>query len=137
MYYSVFTSPTCFPLPVAIGGSFSSTGTAITTNTSSSLSVGNYLYSTTNNQIRLITDIGTTGTTFTIDSAFTVDVTNDVTNICDTSVTYTKASVSNYDKVNALFNGQLFYKRSIIDIDGIIAFTIDGTGTTGISILAE
>ncbi len=135
MYYKVFNSKTCFPEPVILNGTFSSEGINITTNTISTLQVGDYLYSTTNNELREVATISTP-TRFTIKSAFSSDVINETIKIADKSVSYAEASIFNFSRTDGLFNGSLFPKRSSINIDsGIIVFTLDATGIN-IAVLA-
>ena len=135
MYYNVFTGKTCFPLPVTLVGTFSSIGISITTTVSTTLAYGDYLYSSTKNEIRQITGINS-DKSYTIASSFTSDVTNDNVQISDKSITYIKASIAVINTVDGLFNGAIFPKRTVIDIDGDIHFTVDGT-STAVSILAE
>jgi hypothetical protein len=135
MFYRVFSTPTCFPLPVDLVGAFTSIGTAITTNVVSTLLVGDYLYSVTNNELRKVISVESE-TTFTLDEAYAADVTDEQITIADKTITYTKASISNYNNTDAEFNGETFFKRSVIDISKDIYFTIDGLGAE-LSILAE
>lgn len=135
MFYQVFTGKTCFPLPVLLGGSFYSDGTTITTNTVSSLSVGNYLYSSTNNEIKEIIAVGASGNTFTIKSAFTLNVSSDAQDliqITDTSVDYYEVDILNFGYINGKLNGATYPINLIANIkehtDPLI-FTIDATGT--------
>ncbi len=135
MFYQVFTSATCFPLPITLNGVFSSIGTKVTTNVVSTLQVGDYLYSTSNNEVRKVISIQTVST-YTLERAFTVDVISDSIKIADKSVVYTKISIANLDKVDGVLNGNILFKRSIVDIDNSITpFTLDGTGTF-LSVLA-
>lgn len=135
IFYQVFDSTSCFPLPVTIGGTFTSEGAFIVTNIVSDLKVGDYLYSTTNNELKLVASIQTP-TRYTLESSFTVNVVNEEIKIADKTIVYTKASLFNFEKVDGLFNGNTFPKRSTINVDeGIINFTLDGTGTK-ISIIA-
>lgn len=136
MFYQSFTGKSCFPLPVAISGTFSSEGVNVTTNIASDLRVGDYLYSTVNNELReVITNASPTR--YTIKESFSVNAVNEAIKITDKTVSYTKASVFNLSKVDGLFNGFLFAKRTSIYIDsGVIVFTIDATGGANISVLA-
>lgn len=135
IFYRVFTGKTCFPLPIDKSSTFSSNGLIITINPSTNLTVGDYLYSIYNNELKKITDI-ISSTQYKIESAFTFNVESEQVKIADKSIVYTKASISNFTKINGLFNGQTLFKRNVINIDGNIFFTIDGTGTT-IAILAQ
>jgi len=136
MFYQVFTSQTCIPLPVVINGAFSSSGVNITTNIVSDLKVGQYLYSTTNNEVRKVMS-QSTDKKYIIESAFTADVSSDLIYVTDDTVTYTRAVITNFEKVNGKLNEQTLFARSVVEIDKEpIAFTIDGTGTS-IGILLE
>jgi len=136
MFYRVFTSETCIPLPVVMNGAFSSSGVTVTTNIVSDLKVGQYLYSTTNNEVRKVMS-QSTDKKYTIESAFAADVVSDPIRVTDDTVVYTKAIITNFEKVNGKLNEQTLFARTEVEIDkGDIAFTIDGTGTS-IGILLE
>ena len=129
MKYKVYDTPTCFPEPVSLTGLFTSVGINITTTVPTSLVVGDYLYSTTNNEVRKIVTMPTPKT-LTIESAFTVDVTNEQIKISDKSISYTKISVTNIGVADGTFNGYAFAigQTNIIEEAGA-AFVVDGTGT--------
>lgn len=135
MYYKVFDSESCFPEPVTLVGTFTSSGATVTTNIVSGLKVGDYLYSETNNEVRLIKYI-VNPLMFTLESAFTANVENEIVKVSDSSIAYTKATIFNFEDESGLFNGYEFPRQSVIEIDrGVIVFTISGVGTK-ISILA-
>lgn len=129
MFYQVFTSATCFPLPITLNGAFSSIGTKVTTNVVSTLQVGDYLYSTSNNEVIKVMSIQTVST-YTLERAFTVDVISDAIKIADKSVVYTKISIANSGASDGFLNGSILFQGSIINIDNSITpFSIDGAGT--------
>lgn len=135
MFYQTFSSKTCFPLPISMPGTFNSSRNVITTNTPLGLKVGNYIYSYVNNEIKKITT-ALTSLTYNIESAFTSNVVNEEVKMTDISILYKTVSIANLEKSNGLLNGNVLYKRSIVDINGDVFFTIDGSGTI-IAILAQ
>lgn len=135
MVYKVYTTPSSFPEAVNLNGLFTSVGVNVTTTVPSALVVGDYLYSTTNNELRRVMTMPTPKT-LTIESAFTVDVTNQQIKIPDKTIIYTDVSIANFGTVDGFLNGAIFPKRTIENIeDDVIIFTINGTGTF-ISVLA-
>ena len=131
MFYSVYSGKTCFPPSIALTGSFSSKGVIITTNTATTLSVGNYLYSTTNNELKKITKIYST-TSFAVESPFTPDVSEDNTAISDSSIIYSRVIINNFGNASGLLNGAEYPKETIIDLiknTEDFIFVLDGTGT--------
>ena len=129
MFYKVYTTPSSFPEPVNLNGLFTSVGVNITTTTPSALIVGDWLYSTSNNEVRKIATISGDNN-LTIESAFTVDVTNEQIKIADKSVSYEKISISNIGAADGLLNGYDVAMGQTINIEESgVAFSIDGTGT--------
>lgn len=132
MFYQVFSGPTCFPLPIQKNANFSSSDVNITTTLAVSLQIGNYLYSTTNNQLKKIISIGNSGSSFVIESAFNTDVVNDAVNIADASIDYYEVDIFNFGGASGLLNGEEYPNNLIANVkkeNDSLVFTIDGTGT--------
>lgn len=149
MFYKVITGKSCFPLPQLLSGTFTSSGTQVTLyNTTEAIKVGDYLYSATLNEIKKVLSFPTEGnansnravpektTLIIIESAFSSDiVVKEALRITERKI-FTDVSVAVINTVDALFNGETFPKRTVLDIeDENIHFTVNGTGTA-VSILA-
>ena len=137
MLYKSFTGKTSFPLPVSLGGTFTSSGTVVTyNNIITSFLVGDYLYSTSLNEVRLITGFGGSNT-INIESAFSSDITvADAIKITE-RITFSQVDVYNFG-ADGLFNGQLFPSKTIFNMEkknDTLVFTVDAAGTN-IAILA-
>lgn len=137
MFYQSFSSKTSFPIPVSKNGTFTSSGATVTLFNSTDLQAGDYLYSTSLNEVKKIISFGATNT-LTIESAFTTDITvNEVIKITD-RIVFSEVDVFNYGGANGKFNGQTMANNTIFNIEkknDSLVFTIDGTSTS-ISILA-
>ena len=133
MFYRTFTTTTCFPLPISVNSSFVSEGINITLNTpSTSITIGDYLYTTTNNEVRKITEV-ISSTQYTIETAFTSDVVEYATvYIVDQTINYSEVDIINFGYASGLLNGEEFPMNLIANMKReteSIVFTIDGTGT--------
>lgn len=145
MFYRVYTGPAAFPDPVSRPGNFTSSGTTVTFDTLPiPVLVGDWIYSSTLNQVRRVTQI-LVSPTVKIDEPFSPDVLvpEPVFVISTTccACCYTSASITNFGGGNGLFNGELFPDRTVLNVcasscDGpCVVFTIDASGTK-INILA-
>ena len=132
MFYQSFIGKTCFPLPVSMGGTFTSSGTVVTyINIITPFLVGDFLYSSSLNEVRLITGFGT-GNTITIESAFSSDITVAEAIKITERTEFSQVDVYNFG-ADGLFNGQLFPSKTIFNMDkknDRLVFTVDATGTT-------
>lgn len=132
MFYQSFIGKTCFPLPVSMGGAFTSSGTVVTyNNIITSFLAGDYLYSTSLNEVRLITGFGGSNT-INIESAFSSDITVAEAIKITERVVFSQVDVYNFG-ADGLFNGQLFPSKTIFNMDkknDRLVFTVDATGTT-------
>lgn len=137
MLYKSFVEKTCFPLPIVRGGDFTSSGLTVTlTGTNVSIEAGEWIYSASLNEVRRVREV-LQNEQVTLESPFSTDIAvAEALYVADSSVVYSKVSVSNYGLANGFLNGQTFPKKYVQNIEepGAV-FTIDATGTF-ISILA-
>lgn len=132
MFYRVFNSATCFPLPILKNGTFTSTGVAVLVNPATSLEVGTYIYSSSLNEVKKITEI-TSATQYVIESSFSSDISvAENIYISDNSIDYKEVDILNFGGVSGLLNGYEYPNNLIAnmkkDTESIV-FTIDGSGT--------
>jgi expansin (peptidoglycan-binding protein) len=70
--YRYLTAPTTIPQPTLVAGQFTSVKTEVTTYGASGIKSGSYLFDNIQNEVRQIVALTPKG--FTLDSAFTLDV---------------------------------------------------------------
>lgn len=132
-YYKQFAAKTCIPEPVTLIGTFSCTEKSVKIiSGGNDLKVGDYLYSTSNNQVRKVLTVQTPGIA-NIDSPFTANVVTPENLIIAGRNKFTTVSVSNEGGVLGKFNGNDFKAGKYLvfsDLDGVAPFTIY-SGDTG------
>lgn len=70
--YRYILTPSTIPMPTQVAGQFTSVKTEVTTYGASGIKSGSYIYDDTQNEVRQIVALTPRG--FTLDSAFTLDV---------------------------------------------------------------